>query len=69
MAARVALRACESRVLLSGGCFQNKLLLERVCSLLESNGLEPFYHTRLPANDGGIAPGQVLAALDGMKNT
>lgn len=69
MATQVALRSRESSVLLSGGCFQNRLLLERVCSLLESRGLEPHYQTRLPANDGGIAPGQVLAALDGMKNT
>jgi hydrogenase maturation protein HypF len=53
----------EKKVLLSGGCFQNVYLLKRTMRLLDNNGFEPFEHRNLPANDGGIAPGQVLAAL------
>ena len=60
----VARIAGEHTVALSGGCFQNQLLLEKTCSLLEGEGFRPVHHSRLPANDGGIAPGQVLAALD-----
>ncbi len=53
----------ERKVVFSGGCFQNVYLLQRVLDILESMGFEPFIHRSLPANDGGIAPGQVMAAL------
>ncbi len=61
--AAVADRAGERKVALSGGCFQNVYLLQRVLDILENNGYEPFIHRSLPPNDGGIAPGQVMAAL------
>ena len=57
----------QKRVLLTGGCFQNKLLLEKTINLLRESGFEPFWHRRIPPNDGGIAAGQVLAALKGKR--
>ena len=61
--AAVAETAGERKVVLSGGCFQNVYLLNRVLDVLENLGYEPFIHRSIPANDGGIAPGQVMAAL------
>jgi hydrogenase maturation protein HypF len=62
MIVAVAERAGERRVLLSGGCFQNLYLVERTIARLRAAGLEPFWHQRIPPNDGGIAIGQLLAA-------
>ena len=59
----VAEIAGERKVVLSGGCFQNVYLLKRVMDILKNIGYEPFIHRNLPPNDGGIAPGQVMAAL------
>jgi hydrogenase maturation protein HypF len=59
----VAETAGERKVVLSGGCFQNVYLLKRVVDILEKTGYEPFIHRNLPPNDGGIAPGQVMAAI------
>jgi hydrogenase maturation protein HypF len=55
-------------VVLSGGVFQNRLLLERTSALLAAAGLRPLVPERLPPNDGGIAYGQaaVAAARDGV---
>ncbi|NOQ22997.1 MAG: carbamoyltransferase HypF [Candidatus Aegiribacteria sp.] len=61
--AAVAEATGEKKVVLSGGCFQNVYLLQRVLDVLENIGYEPFIHRSLPPNDGGIAPGQVMAAL------
>ncbi|MBI1763462.1 MAG: carbamoyltransferase HypF [Acidobacteria bacterium] len=58
----LAERIGEARVALSGGCFQNKYLLERAVQQLQSAGFRPYWHQRIPPNDGGIALGQ-LAAL------
>lgn len=51
---------------LSGGCFQNVLLLERVTAGLEAAGVRVLTHRRVPSGDGGIALGQavVAAAVD-----
>ena len=58
-----ATRQHETRVVLSGGCFQNRYLTERVVTRLRAAGLQPFWHHLVPPNDGGIAVGQVVAAL------
>ena len=49
-------------VALSGGCFQNKLLLEEVVRLLEADGLRCLLHAKVPSNDGGLALGQAAIA-------
>ena len=49
-------------VVLSGGVFQNRLLLERTATLLEVAGLRVLVPERLPPNDGGIAFGQAAVA-------
>ncbi|MGO9274810.1 MAG: hypothetical protein ACLQOO_32045 [Terriglobia bacterium] len=58
----VAKRAGERRVVLSGGCFQNRYLTERTLRRLQAEGFQPYWHQRVPPNDGGIALGQVVAA-------
>ena len=59
----VAQRFGERRVVLSGGCFQNCYLTERAVARLRAEGFQPYWHQRVPPNDGGIALGQVVAAL------
>jgi hydrogenase maturation protein HypF len=58
----VAQRVGEKRVVLTGGCFQNKILLESAVRRLEQEGFRPYWHQRVPPNDGGIALGQIFAA-------
>jgi len=62
----VAQRVGESRVALSGGCFQNRYLTERVVTRLRAEKFSPYWHQRVPANDGGIALGQIFAARTGL---
>jgi hydrogenase maturation protein HypF len=59
----VARRTGEHRVALSGGCFQNCYLTERTVRRLQAEGFQPYWHQRMPPNDGGIALGQVVAAI------
>ena len=59
----VARRTGQERVVLSGGCFQNRYLTERAVGRLQSEGFRPYWHQRIPPNDGGIALGQVVGAL------
>ncbi|WP_039799235.1 carbamoyltransferase HypF [Nocardia araoensis] len=63
LAARYA--APRTVVALSGGVFQNALLLARSCALLRDNGFTVITHHRLPPNDGGLAFGQLLACSEG----
>jgi hydrogenase maturation protein HypF len=55
-------RAGLSTVVLSGGVFQNRLLLERTHERLRERGLRVLLPERLPSNDGGISFGQVAVA-------
>ncbi len=50
-------------IVLSGGVFQNQVLLQQVSNDLEDGGFNLLLHSTLPANDGGIALGQALIAL------
>lgn len=59
----IATRHNETRVVLTGGCFQNRYLTERAVTRLRAAGMQPFWHHFVPPNDGGIAVGQVVAAL------
>ena len=59
----VAKRIGQPRVALSGGCFQNRYLTERTVERLTEEGFHPYWHQRVPPNDGGIALGQIYAAV------
>jgi hydrogenase maturation protein HypF len=59
----VAKRIGQERVVLSGGCFQNRYLTERAVRRLQTEGFRVYWHQRVPPNDGGIALGQIIAAL------
>jgi hydrogenase maturation protein HypF len=58
----VARAAGYRRVLLSGGVFQNTLLLARTRRALLYDGFDVYTHQTIPPNDGGIALGQILVA-------
>ncbi len=62
MIVAVARRVGEERVVLTGGCFQNKYLMERAIARLGEEGFRVYWHQRIPPNDGGIALGQIVAA-------
>jgi hydrogenase maturation protein HypF len=50
------------KAVLSGGCFQNRVLLEGTVRHLEKRDFEVYTHQLLPANDGCIALGQAIVA-------
>lgn len=68
--ARAVVSGCElaraksglREVALSGGVFQNVLLLGRVVDGLEKAGFRSIVHSRVPPNDGGISLGQAAVA-------
>ena len=51
----------EQQVVLTGGCFQNAYLLRKTVESLRDAAFRPYWHQRIPPNDGGIALGQVVA--------
>ncbi|RJQ53778.1 MAG: carbamoyltransferase HypF [Nitrospiraceae bacterium] len=55
------------RVALSGGVFQNSLLMEKTCKLLDENGFKVYTHRRVPTNDGGLSLGQAIIANERIK--
>ncbi len=56
-----------NRVCLSGGVFQNRFLLKKVVYSLTSCGFNVFTPLKTPFNDGGIALGEVVVALNRIK--
>ena len=58
----VCRRVGETRVVLSGGCFLNRCLLQGAVNRLTEEGFTPYWHQRIPTGDGGIALGQIVAA-------
>lgn len=65
----VARQAGHRRVVLTGGCFQNRYLIERTVQRLHSGGFSAYWHQRVPPNDGGIALGQAVAAGRELRKT
>ncbi len=63
----VAARIGQPTIGLSGGCFQNRFLTERVKALLEAAGFQIHLHRNVPPNDGGLALGQLACAAFDMK--
>jgi hydrogenase maturation protein HypF len=59
---RVAQETGLRTVALSGGCFQNRLLLALVVPRLQEMGLRVLLHRQVPCNDGGISLGQAAIA-------
>ncbi|MEH1871845.1 carbamoyltransferase HypF [Nostoc sp.] len=51
-----------SQVALTGGVFQNRILLEQVTKRLETLGIKVLTHSLVPANDGGLSLGQAVIA-------
>lgn len=47
-------------VVLSGGCFQNRVLLKKSIELLKREGFKVYTHSNVPCNDGGISLGQAI---------
>lgn len=58
----VARSSKKKTVVLSGGCFQNVLLLERTVARLQIEGFTVLWPRWLPPNDGGLAAGQAVVA-------
>lgn len=56
-------KASVSQVVLSGGVWQNMVLLKRTHDLLEKAKFKIHTHTQVPANDGGLALGQAVVAF------
>jgi hydrogenase maturation protein HypF len=68
MIVRVALRVGEPRVVLTGGCFQNRRLIELAVQGLRDAGFRPYWHQRVPPNDGGISLGQIAGCLRALQS-
>jgi len=55
-------------VALSGGVFQNRLLLRKTKEALKQAGFTPYIHHQVPTNDGGISLGQAIIAHTKMRS-
>ncbi len=63
MMVAVATRVDERSVVITGGCFQNRTLLEKTIRALRDAGFVPYWQQNVPPNDGGIALGQIAAVV------
>lgn len=68
LAEKIRERTKLNRVCLSGGCFQNALLFELLLRGLREKVFEVYFHTEVPAGDGGISLGQALVAMHRFKS-
>lgn len=62
VARKIKTETAINKVVLSGGTFQNRYLLENCEIILKKAGFEVFTHHKVPSNDGGIALGQLAIA-------
>jgi hydrogenase maturation protein HypF len=62
MARKISRKTGLKRIVLSGGCFQNRILTEGTIAELKRAGLEVFFHHSVPTNDGCISLGQAVCA-------
>lgn len=65
--ARLAAETGAHTVALSGGCFQNRLLLAMAVPALHDAGLQVLVHHQVPCNDGGLSLGQAAIACMTLK--
>lgn len=56
-------------IALSGGVFQNRLLLEQLLTLLENMAFSVYINRRVPPNDGGLCLGQIAIAAAQLRAT
>jgi hydrogenase maturation protein HypF len=59
---RIRTQTGLTTVALSGGVWQNRLLLHKTEAGLQKAGFQTLIHRRVPANDGGVSLGQALVA-------
>jgi hydrogenase maturation protein HypF len=59
---RITTEMNQKKVIITGGCFQNKYLTETTIKTLKKQEILVYWSQRIPANDGGIALGQIIAA-------
>jgi hydrogenase maturation protein HypF len=59
---RLSKAAGLREVVLSGGCFQNRFLVNRLCHRLAREDLKFYLHHQVPPNDGGLSLGQAIIA-------
>lgn len=62
MAVNAAKLCGQNRLAVGGGCFVNRLLLERLLLHGRDNGISVYFPQRIPCHDGGLAAGQLEAA-------
>lgn len=60
---RIRKETGADQVALTGGVFQNKILMEESLALLREHGFKPYYNVSVSPNDGGIALGQAYVAM------
>lgn len=66
-AKRLLQQTGAARVVISGGCFQNKRLTEQLQRLFAEAGIPLYVPGRIPCNDGGVAVGQLAVAAARIK--
>jgi hydrogenase maturation protein HypF len=60
IAAKICSQNSIDQILLSGGVFQNRIMLKEVEKRLDKAGLKVFINKRIPTNDAGISAGQAI---------
>ncbi|MBF0229431.1 MAG: carbamoyltransferase HypF [Desulfamplus sp.] len=61
-AKKVSVETGIKRVVLSGGVFNNLIILNGMIHFLEKDGFQVYSHSKVPSGDGGISLGQVVVA-------